>query len=174
MFVVYFPWWRHDDVKWKHFPHHWSCVRGVHRSPLNSLHKGQWRGALMFSLLSAWLNAWVNNREAGDLRSYRAHFDVTVMRHIFQTFIIHTSIHSVADKIWWHRTEISNNKPAISQKRKRNQNDSWGKTSLVARFIGSSRWPHELCYLGYLRHNFCSKSKLDTHIPIDIHDGTHL
>ena len=42
-------------------------------------HKGQWRGALMFSLISAWINAWVNNREAGDLRRRRPHYDVTVI-----------------------------------------------------------------------------------------------
>ena len=41
--------------------------------------KGQWRGALMFSLICVWINDWVNNREAGDLRRYRAHYDVTVM-----------------------------------------------------------------------------------------------
>ena len=40
--------------------------------------KCQWRGALMFSLIWAWLNGWVNNREAGDLRRHRAHYDVTV------------------------------------------------------------------------------------------------
>ena len=40
----------HDDViKWKHFPRYWPFVRGIHRSPVNSLYKGQWRGALMFS-----------------------------------------------------------------------------------------------------------------------------
>ena len=33
----------------------------------------------MFSLIYAWINCWVNNREAGDLRRYRAHYDVTVM-----------------------------------------------------------------------------------------------
>ena len=38
----------------------------IHRSPVNSPHKGQWRGALMFSLICAWINAWVHNREAGD------------------------------------------------------------------------------------------------------------
>ena len=54
-------------------------VRGIHRSPVNSPHKGQWRGALMFSLICVWLNGWVNSREAGDLRCYRAHYDVTVM-----------------------------------------------------------------------------------------------
>ena len=36
----------HDDViKWKQFPRYWPFVRGIHRSPVNSLHKGQWRGA---------------------------------------------------------------------------------------------------------------------------------
>ena len=42
-------------------------------------HKGQWRGALMFSLICVWINGCVNNREAGDLRRYRAHDNVTVM-----------------------------------------------------------------------------------------------
>ena len=54
-------------------------MRGNHRSPLNSPHKGQWRGALMFSLICTWINGWVNNREAGDLLLYRAHYIVTVM-----------------------------------------------------------------------------------------------
>ena len=27
----------------------------------------------------AWINGWVNNREAGDLRRHIAHYDVTVM-----------------------------------------------------------------------------------------------
>ena len=42
-------------------------------------HKGQWRRALMFSLICVWINGWVNNRNAGYLRLYRAHYDVTVM-----------------------------------------------------------------------------------------------
>ena len=70
----------HDDViKWKHFPRYWPLVRGIHRSPVNSPHKGQWRGALMFSLVCVWTNGWVNNREAGDLRRYRTHYDVILM-----------------------------------------------------------------------------------------------
>ena len=41
--------WAHDDViKWKHFPRYWPFVWGIHRSPVNSPHKGQWCGALMF------------------------------------------------------------------------------------------------------------------------------
>ena len=55
----------------------------MHRSPVNSLYKGQWRGALMFSLICVWINGWVNNRQAGDLRWYCAHYDVTVMNYQF-------------------------------------------------------------------------------------------
>ena len=72
----------HDDVnKWKHFPRHWPFARGIHRSPVNSPHKCQWRSALMFVLICVWINGWVNNREAGDLRCHRAHYDVRVMWH---------------------------------------------------------------------------------------------
>ena len=64
-------WYHGDVIKWKHFPRYWPFVRGMH--------KGQWRGALMFSLICAWINRWVNNNEAGDLRRYHAHYDVIVM-----------------------------------------------------------------------------------------------
>ena len=71
---------KHNDViKWKHFPRYWPFVRGIHWSPVNSLHKGQWYWALMFSLICAWINGWVNNRDAGDLRRHRGHYDVRVM-----------------------------------------------------------------------------------------------
>ena len=58
----------HDDViKWEHFPRYWPFVWGIHRSPVNSPHKGQWRGALMFSFICARMNGWENTREAGDI-----------------------------------------------------------------------------------------------------------
>ena len=44
-------------------------------SQVNSPHKGQWRGALVFSLMCAWINVGVNNREDGDLRHHRVHYD---------------------------------------------------------------------------------------------------
>ena len=70
----------HDDViKRKHFPRYWPFVRGIHRSPVNSPHKGQLCGALMFTLICERINAWVNNREAGDLKRYRPHYDVIIM-----------------------------------------------------------------------------------------------
>ena len=80
------PWFRHqtqqihdDVIKWKHFPRYWPFVRGIHRSPVNSPQKGQWRGALMFSFICPWIKSSVNIREAGDLKRYRAHYDVIVM-----------------------------------------------------------------------------------------------
>ena len=68
-----------DIVKWKHFLLNWPFVRGFHRSPFDSPHKDQWRGALMFSLICAWTNGWANNRDASDLRRHRTHYDVTLM-----------------------------------------------------------------------------------------------
>ena len=67
---------KHDDViKWRHFPRYWPFVRGIHRS--------QWRGTLMLTLICTRIIGWVNNREAGDLRRNRAHYDVIVMsQHI--------------------------------------------------------------------------------------------
>ena len=73
----------HDDViKWNNFPRNWPFVRGIHWSPVNSPHKGQWRGALVFSLICVWANGWVNNRDAGDLGRHGAHYDVTVLKYM--------------------------------------------------------------------------------------------
>ena len=48
----------------------------------NSPHKGQWRGALVFSLICTWIKGcWENNHEAGDLKRHRTHYDVTVMKN---------------------------------------------------------------------------------------------
>ena len=69
-----------DAFKWKPFPRYWPFVRGIHWSPVNSPYKGQWRGALVFSLICPWINGLVNNREAGALRHYRAHYDMIVMK----------------------------------------------------------------------------------------------
>ena len=74
----------HDDaIKWKHFPRYWPFVWGIHRSPVNSPHKGQWCGGLMFSSICTRINCWVNNGEAGDFRRHCAHYDVTVMSNSY-------------------------------------------------------------------------------------------
>ena len=79
-------WW-HDVIEWKHFPALLAFCVG------NSPNKGKGRGALMFSLICAWINGWVNNREAGDLWRHRVHYDVTVMKYCrpwsFTTFFDH-------------------------------------------------------------------------------------
>ena len=55
-----------DVITWKHLLH-WPFVRGIHRSPMNSPHKGKWRWAM----ICAWTNAWVNNQDADYLRPLR-------------------------------------------------------------------------------------------------------
>ena len=71
----------HDDViKWKHFPRCWPFVReftGHRWIPLTKASDAElW---CFHSLICVWMNNRVNNREAGDLRRHRAHYDVTVM-----------------------------------------------------------------------------------------------
>ena len=81
------PWWRHQMER---IPRNWPFVRGIHRPSMNSPHKGQWCGALMLSLICAWLNGWVNIREAGDLRRHRAHYDVIVILILNQVWLCST------------------------------------------------------------------------------------
>ena len=68
-----------DVIKWKHFQRYWLVVRGIHWSPVNYPHRGQWRRALMLSLICARINGWVINHKAGDLIHHRAHYGITVM-----------------------------------------------------------------------------------------------
>ena len=90
------PYWRksflpHDGViKWTRFLRYLPFVRGIHRSPVNSPHKGQWRWALMFSLICSWTNCWVNNRNADDLGRHCVNDDVTVMSLDFSFILIST------------------------------------------------------------------------------------
>ena len=86
----------HDDTNygWLHetssngniFSRYWPFVRGIHRSLANSPHKGQWRGALIFSLICVWINGRVINDDAGDLRRYRAHYDIIAMEYLANDF----------------------------------------------------------------------------------------
>ena len=82
------------------FPRYWPFVRGINRWPVNSPHKGQWRRALMFSLICAWINGWVSNREAGDLRRHRTHYDATVIWWYFwhDDLVLHFGCWSVPGK----------------------------------------------------------------------------
>ena len=70
-------WWLHQMETF-----YWPFVWGIHQSPLDSPHKGQWCGGLMFYLICAWTNSWANNWGAGDLRCNLAHYEVTVMLQV--------------------------------------------------------------------------------------------
>ena len=76
MFTSMLSWWRHQMES---FIALLALCEGNSPVTVDSPHKGQWRGALMFSLICAWINAWVNNRVAGDSRRHSAYYDVTVM-----------------------------------------------------------------------------------------------
>ena len=96
-------WWHHQMEA---FSALLAFVWGIHRSPVNFPHKGQWRGTLVFSLICAWTNDWVNNRKAGDLRRHHAHYDVTVMAHVSSTGKLHDSLSSVwplSLHVYWNR-----------------------------------------------------------------------
>ena len=101
----------HNGVnKWKCFPRWWFFVRGIHRWPVNSPHKGQWRGSLMFSLICARTNDWVTNRDAGDLRRHRAHYDVIVMNGpvaYITTFYCGNAAKTVTLRTMWWKTLIA-------------------------------------------------------------------
>ena len=71
----------HDAViKWRYFPLYWPFIRRIHRSPVDSPHKGQWHTASMFSLMCSWTNSWANSPGAGDFRHHGAHCDVIVVQ----------------------------------------------------------------------------------------------
>ena len=67
-------WWRHPMQK---FSALLALCAG--NSPVTGEFPVQSQWALMFSLICAWTNGWVNNREVGDMRRHRTHYDVTVM-----------------------------------------------------------------------------------------------
>ena len=78
--IEFYETWHDDVIKWKHFSSYWLILWGIRRSPVNSPHRGQWRGAFVFSLICAWINVWINNGGAGNLRSPRAHYHVIVIK----------------------------------------------------------------------------------------------
>ena len=102
------------------FPRYWPFVRGIHRSPVNSPHKGQWCGALVF--LSA---PESKLGKAVDLERYRAHYNVTVMRfaiawthgRIFNWWFIH---------VYWEETlQTWNNKGTSSDNTRQINSVDW-------------------------------------------------
>ena len=112
----------HDDViKWKHVPRYWPFVRGIHRSPVDSIPKGHWLGALIFSLICAWTNRWANNGAAGDLRRHRSHEHATVVisENTFEIINGHVNVKQTMGKFSqcllfaWHPLFLQNNRHSV-------------------------------------------------------------
>ena len=103
---------KHDDViKCKHFPRYWPFVRGIHRSPVNSPHKGQRRGTLMLPFICARIDSRVNNGEAGDLRRHRGHYDVIVMTvaHNALTYWGHDKMDAISQTAFYNAFFLNKN-----------------------------------------------------------------
>ena len=75
--------WRLIGPWWRHLMETFSALLALFAGELPVTgefpSKDQWRGALMFSLICVWINGWVNNPNAGDLRRQRVNYDVTIM-----------------------------------------------------------------------------------------------
>ena len=79
----------------------WKCVTG------GFPHKGQWRGALKFSLIRAWISDWANNRDEGNLRRHRAHYDVTIM---WNGLTLNRICHQLPCHLWWQSWHYGNSR----------------------------------------------------------------
>ena len=97
----------------------------------NSPHKGQWSGALMLSLICAWINGWENNLETRDLRHHRTHYDVIVMHLVVLAWTGHELSYQQArdwytdgrtdgDKDNTQRPNLSSGKNCVA--------DKWGRS----------------------------------------------
>ena len=96
MFGLTETWWRHQMET---FPRYWPFVRGIHRSLVDSLHKGQWHGTLSFTLICSSTNGWANSGDSGDFRRHPGHYDITVMRNQEIAVRAHEQ-HFLADYSW--------------------------------------------------------------------------
>ena len=84
----------HMTLSNENFSRYWPFVRGIHRSPMNSPHTGPW-----FLWSTSWINGSANNRETGDLRRHRAHYDVIVMTLINRNFTATMSQNETISKL---------------------------------------------------------------------------
>ena len=83
-----------DVIQREPFSCYWPFVWDICMSPMNFSHNGQLRGALMPSLICAWTNDWANNRDPGDLRRNRTHYDVSLM-HGVSSIVLYCAISNI-------------------------------------------------------------------------------
>ena len=92
------PWWRHQMET---FSALLAFCEEIQRSLLNSPHKGQWRGTLMFLWSAPHPNGWANHPGAGDLRHHPVQYDFTVMWYFYRNCYKHLQHHQ--DRHYHHR-----------------------------------------------------------------------
>ena len=102
------PGWIHDDfIKWKHFPHYWPFVRGIHWWPVDSPHKGQWRGALMFT----WCvpqQIVEKTVETPVILDTITHYDVTVMINPWSGIVSCKILSAILNRVLWSAKAYQN------------------------------------------------------------------
>ena len=97
--------WVHDDViKWKHFPRYWPFVRGIHRWPSDFSYKGQWCGALIFSLICAGTKRWWFETSS---RSLWSHCNAVSSKPKI-------SLHFRENQDYWQTVKLSNERCATT------------------------------------------------------------
>ena len=146
-FVTIFGIWAyHDDIiEWKHFPHYWPFVRGTHRSPVDSPHKGQWHGALMFSLIWAWTNSWVNNWwfEMPSSSLWR-HRYINYLWNGSQCQLIQPTPSQISVSTWYHNSVYFFDKDVIKLiKVLRYMHYDYEDTNLLSITVVNSLWPND-------------------------------
>ena len=160
-------WWRHQMET---FSALLALCAGNSPVPVNSQHKGQWRGTLMFSLICAWINDWVNNRQAGDLRRHCGHYDVNVMWGISyclnQCWAIRLSPHGVIRPQWpsWLHWFWQNcyhrHRYGLSSPERVARKTSLRLSSLTQGYAGVSAWAMQ-CQFGRNHHQVCLSNIFD-------------
>ena len=70
--------------------------------PVNSPHKGQWCGTLLFSLICTRINGYTNTREAGDMRRHRHYSSLITFNYFFLDGPIGNKLRLVQLMVWHH------------------------------------------------------------------------
>ena len=89
--VMYLTWShlcsQYSPTWWRHQMETFSALLAIcaGNSPVTGEIPTQRPVTRRFDIFLTWINSWVNNREAGNLRRHRAHYDVTVMKLLTQS-----------------------------------------------------------------------------------------
>ena len=93
-----------------------------------------------------WINAWVNNRKAGDLRRHRSHHDATVMTYILRSSYSNYHEHIEAQNMAaaWQTAGISyfdsNFMEICSQSSNKQKSNTGSDNGLAAKRWGAIIW----------------------------------